>query len=100
MATPQVTTTRILRRLLASGVHRRAERLLARIHPADLGPLLADLSPDEIRDVMDLLFRQHRAASTLRQLPPELLPQIFEAFQPANRWRAQHGSRTFHRQCA
>jgi magnesium transporter len=79
MATPQVTTTRILRRLLASGVHDRAERLLARIHPADLGPLLADLAPDEIRLAIDLLFRQHRAASTLRQLPPELLPQIFEA---------------------
>jgi magnesium transporter len=83
MATPHVTTTRILRRLLASGVHGRAERLLSRIHPADLGPLLADLSPDEIRRVMDLLFRQHRAASTLRQLPPELLPQIFEALEDA-----------------
>jgi magnesium transporter len=74
MATPQVTTTRILRRL---------QRLLARIHPADLGPLLADLAPDEIRRVIDLLFRQHRAASTLRQLPPELLPQIFEAVEDA-----------------
>jgi hypothetical protein len=29
MATPQVSTTRILRRLLASGVNDRAERLLA-----------------------------------------------------------------------
>jgi magnesium transporter len=83
MATPQVSTTRILRRLLASGVNDRAERLLARIHPADLGPLLADLGPDEIRRVIDLLFRQHRAASTLRQLPPELLPQIFEAVDDA-----------------
>ena len=36
MATPQ-ETLRILRRLLATGVTSRVERLLARIHPADLG---------------------------------------------------------------
>jgi magnesium transporter len=78
MATP-VVTSRILRRLLASGVHHRAERLLARVHPADLGPLLADLTPDEIRTVIDLLFKQHRAATLLRELPNELLPHIFDA---------------------
>jgi magnesium transporter len=49
------------------------------MHPADLGPLLADLSPDEIRTVIDLLFRQHRAAETLKELPPELLPEVFDA---------------------
>lgn len=78
MATP-VVTSRIIRRLLASGVHGRAERLLGRVHPADLGPLLADLTPDEIRTVIDLLFNQHRAATLLRELPKELLPQIFDA---------------------
>ena len=78
MAKP-VVTSRILRRLLASGVHGRAERLLSRVHPADLGPLLADLTPEEIRTVIDLLFNQHRAATLLRELPHELLPQIVEA---------------------
>ncbi|MDG2051667.1 MAG: magnesium transporter [Myxococcota bacterium] len=78
MATP-VVTSRILRRLLASGVQGRVERLLARVHPADLGPLLADLTPEEIRTVIDLLFNQHRAATLLRELPHELLPQIFGA---------------------
>ncbi len=78
MAKP-VVTVRILRRLLASGVHTRAARLLERIHPADLGPLLADLTPDEIRIVIDLLFKQRRAANMLRELPPELLPQIFDS---------------------
>lgn len=72
-------TTRILRRLLASGMTGRAERLLARMRPADRGPVLSSLTPPEIRTVIDLLFRQHRAASTLKELPPELLPQIFEA---------------------
>jgi magnesium transporter len=74
-----IVTARILRRLLASGVHTRAERLLERVHPADLGPLLADLTPDEIRTVIDLLFKQHRAATLLRELPTEIRGQIFEA---------------------
>ena len=78
MAQP-VVTTRILRRLLKTGAHLRAEKLLQRIHPADLGPLLADLTPDEIRIVIDLLFKHHRAATMLRELPPELLPEIIEA---------------------
>lgn len=78
MAQP-VVTTRILRRLLKTGAHFRAEKLLDRIHPADLGPLLADLTPDEIRIVIDLLFKNRRAATMLRELPPELLPEILEA---------------------
>ncbi len=72
-------TTRILRRLLASGMTARAQRLLGRMRPADRGPVLSGLTPPEIRTVIDLLFQQQRAASTLRELPPELLPQIFEA---------------------
>jgi len=74
-----IVTSRVLRRLLKEGVQNRAERMLARVHPADLGPLLADLTPDEISVVIDLLFAQHRAATMLTDLPPELLPQIFES---------------------
>ena len=74
-----VVTSRVLRRLLKGGMQHRAERMLARVHPADLGPLLSDLTPDEISAVVDLLFAQHRAASMLTDLPHELLPQIFEA---------------------
>lgn len=76
---PTEVTSRILRRLISSGVTTRAERLLARVHPADLAPLFGDFTPEEVVTVVDLLFRQRRAASTLRELPPELLPQIFEA---------------------
>jgi magnesium transporter len=78
MATPQFTA-RTLRRLLASGVHSRAERLLARMQPADLAPLFSDLTRDEIRMVIELLFRRRMAARTLKEVPPELLPQVFEA---------------------
>ncbi len=72
-------TIRILRRLLAEGMTARAERLLSRMRPADRGPVLSGLTPPEIRTVMDLLFQKRRAASTLKELPPELLPQIFDA---------------------
>jgi len=82
MADPQLTT-RVLRRLLAAGLVSRAERLLSRARPADLAPVLGDLQPDEVRTVVDVLFRQHRAAPTLRELPPELLPQIFDALGDA-----------------
>src|SRR5262245_22600327 len=72
-------TTRILRRLLAEGMNSRAERLLSRMRPPDRGPVLSGLTPPEIRTVMDLLFEKRRAASTLKELPPDLLPQIFDA---------------------
>jgi magnesium transporter len=78
MASPQ-ETARILRRLLGAGMTARAERLLARMRPADRGPVLSGLTAPEIRTVIDLLFEQRRAASTLKELPPELLPQVFDA---------------------
>jgi magnesium transporter len=78
MATPQVTS-RILRRLLASGVTARAENLLARMEPADVAMILPDLSADETRSVLELLFRQRRAARAIKELPHEMLPQVFEA---------------------
>ena len=72
-------TTRLLRRLLSGGMNARAERLLARMQPADRGPVLASLLPGELRTMIDLLFENQRAASTLREMPPELLPDVFEA---------------------
>ena len=72
-------TTRILRRLLAGGLTARAERLLRRIRTADLGPVLSGLTGAEVRKVVELLFQQQRAAAVLKELPPELLPTIFDA---------------------
>ncbi len=77
MATPELTT-RILRRLLASGALARAERVLARVEPADLAPLLANLTPDDVRTVVELLFRQRRAAVTLSELPPDIFRQVID----------------------
>jgi magnesium transporter len=78
MATPQVTS-RILRRLLASGVTGRAERLLARMAPVDVALLLPELTAEEVRTVIELLFRQRRAARALKELPREMLPQVIDA---------------------
>jgi len=78
MAAPELTA-RILRRLLASGLRRRAERLLARIHAADFGPLLADLEPDEIETVLEILFAHQRAAEMLSELPPDLFRRVVDA---------------------
>jgi len=78
MASP-IGTTRVLRRLLTSGLYTRAERLLERVHPADLGRLLTELTADEIRIVIDLLARQRRAAHTLSELPPEHTSRVFDA---------------------
>ncbi|MAI79360.1 MAG: magnesium transporter [Deltaproteobacteria bacterium] len=71
--------SRTLRELLEAGHPDRAEQMLAEIHPADLGVVLADLTQEETRAVIDLLFAQRRAASMLAELPSELLPQVFEA---------------------
>ena len=47
--------------------------------PADVAPLLSGLTPEEMRTVIELLFRQRRAARVLRELPHEMLPQVFGA---------------------
>lgn len=77
MAAP-AATTRILRRLLASGVTGRAERLLLRLRPAEIAPLFADLTQHEIGTVMELLFRHRLAARTIRELPIDLVPHVMD----------------------
>lgn len=72
-------STRILRKLWALQQNARAERMLLRMRPADRGPLLAELSPPELRRAVDLLFARRLAAQSLREMPPELLPGIFDA---------------------
>ena len=45
----------------------------------DIAPLLSGLTPDEVRTVIEMLFRQRRAASVVRELPPEMLPTVTDA---------------------
>ena len=85
MATPQVTTTRILRRLLASGCP-RPRRAAAGAHaPRRISdPSSPTWHPTRPGSVIELLFRQHRAArAPCASCPRRLLPQIFEAVEDA-----------------
>src|SRR5262249_58214630 len=45
-------------------------------HPADIALLFKGLEPPEIRQLFDILFSARRAEKTLKELPPELLPDI------------------------
>jgi magnesium transporter len=74
----QEVTARILRRLLAGGAAGRAERLLGRMLSADIASLLATLTPDEVRTVLELLFRQRRASGVIRELPPDQLAVVID----------------------
>ena len=77
MATAKVRAE-VLRKLLRAGARSRVERLIDRLRPPDIAEMLAELTPDEARPVLDVLFSAHRAARTLRELPSEVLPAILE----------------------
>jgi magnesium transporter len=47
--------------------------------PVDVALLLPELTAEEVRTVIELLFRQRRAARALKELPREMLPQVFDA---------------------
>ncbi len=78
MVEPDITAD-FLERLLGDEDDVQAEQRLADLHPSSLGPLLGDLSSDQIRRLIDLLFARRRAAPLLANLPPELMPKILEA---------------------
>lgn len=54
----------------------RVLRLIGKSHPADIALLFKDLEPVEVRQLFDILFSARRAAKTLKELPPDLLPDI------------------------
>ena len=58
------------------GTPDRVLRLIGKSHPADIALLFKGLEPNEVRFLFDVLFSARRAAKTLKELPPELLPDI------------------------
>src|SRR4029453_14569681 len=44
--------------------------------PPDIALLFKGLEPAEVRQLFDVLFSSRRAEKTLKELPPELLPDI------------------------
>jgi magnesium transporter len=65
-----------VREMIRTGTPDRVLRLIGKSHPADVAPLFKDLEPAEVRLLFDVLFSTRKAAKTLKELPPDLLPDI------------------------
>lgn len=70
-----------VRRLLMAGATSRLDRMLSKLQPADLAALFSELSPGEIKVLVDELFSTARAGMTLRELPRDILPSILELIE-------------------
>ena len=65
-----------VREMLRTATPDRVLRFIGKSHPADIALLFKGLEAPEIRQLFDILFSSRRAAKTLKELPPELLPDI------------------------
>jgi len=65
-----------VREMLRTATPDRVLRFIGKSHPADIALLFKGLESAEIRQLFDILFSSRRAAKTLKELPPELLPDI------------------------
>src|ERR1044072_1028664 len=64
--------------MLRTATPDRILRFIGKSHPADIALLFKGLEPAEVRQLFDILFSSRRADKTLKELPPELLPDILE----------------------
>jgi magnesium transporter len=65
-----------VREMLRTATPDRVLRFIGKSHPADIALLFKGLEPDEVRKLFDVLASARRAAKTLKELPPDLLPDI------------------------
>ena len=65
-----------VRDLIRTGTPDRVLRAIGKSHPADIAHLFKDLDPTEVRFFFDVLFSARRADKTLKELPPEMLPEV------------------------
>ncbi len=70
-----------VRELIRTESPDRILRYLGKSHPADIALLFKGLDPVEVRLLFDLLFSIRRAGKTLKELPPDLLPEILELIE-------------------
>jgi magnesium transporter len=70
-----------IREMLRTATPDRVLRFIGQRHPADIALLFKDLEPTEVRKLFDILFSARRAEKTLKELPPELLPDILELIE-------------------
>ena len=65
-----------VREMLRTATPDRVLRVIGQRHPADIALLFKGLEPSEVRQLFDILFSARRADKALKELPPELLPDI------------------------
>ena len=65
-----------VREMLRTATPDRVLRFIGKSHPTDIALLFKGLDSAEVRQLFDVLFSSRRAAKTLKELPPELLPDI------------------------
>jgi magnesium transporter len=65
-----------VREMLRTATPDRVLRFIGKSHNADLALLFKELDPVEVRKLFEILFSARRAAKTLKELPPELLPDV------------------------
>ena len=73
---PPVMDYDTVREMLRTATPDRVLRFIGKSHPADIALLFKGLEPAEVRQFFDVLFSSRRAAKTLKELPPDLLPDI------------------------
>jgi magnesium transporter len=66
----------VVRRLLLTGAQHRIERVIDKLHPADIAEVFGALSAGELRKLIDVLLAAGRAGRTLRELPEGLLGDL------------------------
>jgi magnesium transporter len=65
-----------VREMLRTATPDRVLRFIGKSHPADIALLFKEIDPTEARKLFEILFSARRAEKTLKELPPDLLPDI------------------------
>ena len=73
---PSSQRQKLLLRLMRQPAGRQLKHALGKVHPADIAQLFPLLRPEEQLHVLEILFEQRLAASTLSELDPEIPIEI------------------------
>src|SRR5437773_1831475 len=73
----------ILRRLLRTGARPRAEKLVARMHAADIADVLGRVPVAARRPLVDILGARGKLVEVLRELPEERLTDVLALLDDA-----------------
>ena len=77
---PRGQRQRLLLRLLRQPGAKHLQRLLAKVHPADIAALFPLLRPDERLRLLEALFEMGRAAATLKELDTDTQREVLADF--------------------